>query len=143
MPGRDIDYPREDQALPVTARLVEFIRHAATIAPRIASDLDYIRVDFLITNEQLLAGEITVYSAGGYATWSNPAIMADIEQRWRLDQSDYLRREHSGLGRLYADALRSKCRSDGGGDPEPVAERMEAEGHSHESTAACETDSRW
>jgi hypothetical protein len=142
LPGRDIDYPREDQALPVTARLVEFIRRAATIAPRIAGDLDYIRVDFLVTNERLLAGEITVYSAGGYATWSNPAIMADIEQRWRLDQSDLLLREQAGLARLYADALRSKCKS-GGGDPEPVAERMEAGSHSHESTAAYETDSRW
>ncbi|RVD70555.1 hypothetical protein EN751_20120, partial [Mesorhizobium sp. M4A.F.Ca.ET.029.04.2.1] len=121
--GRDIDYPREDQALPVTARLVELTRQAALIAPRIAGDLDYVRVDFLVTRERLYAGEITVYSAGGYATWSNPAIMADVERRWRLDQSDYLRKQHSGLTRLYAGALRSKClRAHGSPKPVPVAE---------------------
>ena len=116
--GRDIDYPREDQALPVTPRLVEFIRQAAIIAPRIAGDLDYIRVDFLVTDERLFAGEITVYSAGGYAKWSNPALMADIERLWRLDHSDYLRRRHTGLARLYADALLAKFTREG--DPAPV-----------------------
>ncbi|TGQ05956.1 hypothetical protein EN858_28130 [Mesorhizobium sp. M4B.F.Ca.ET.215.01.1.1] len=106
--------------MPVTAGLVELIRQAALIAPRVAGDLDYVRVDFLVTRERLYAGEITVYSAGGYATWSNPAIMADMERRWRLDHSDYLRRRHSGLARLYADALRSKCLR-ANGSPEPVA----------------------
>lgn len=112
LPGRDLDYPREDQALEVTPRLVDYIRQAAALAPRIAGDLDYVRVDFLVTDERLYPGEITVYSAGGYAKWSNPEIMADIERIWRLDQSHYLRRRHKGLARLYADALLAKCRSD-------------------------------
>ncbi len=119
LPGRDIDYPREDQALPVTARLSECIREAAAIAPRIAGDLDYVRVDFLVTSERLFAGEITVYTAGGYSTWSNPAIMTSIEQHWRLDQADFLQRRHTGLARLYAEALLAKCRRDGS-DPAPV-----------------------
>lgn len=114
LPGRDVDYPREDQALPVTARLVEFIRQAVVIAPRIAGDLDYVRVDFLVTNERLFAGEVTVYTGGGYSVWSNPAIMADIERHWRLDHSDYLRRRHTGIAWLYANALRAKCMADGG-----------------------------
>ncbi|WP_246675314.1 ATP-grasp fold amidoligase family protein [Mesorhizobium sp. B2-3-4] len=117
LPGRDIDYPREDQALPVTARLVDCIRQAVLIAPRIAGDLDYVRVDFLVTDERLFAGEVTVYTAGGYSTWSNPAIMAGIEQHWRLDHADFLRRPHTGFVRLYAEALLAKC---GGGDPAPV-----------------------
>lgn len=112
LPGRDLDYPREDQALDVTPRLTEYLRKAAEIAPRIAGDLDYVRVDFLVTDECLYAGEITVYTAAGYSTWSNPAIMADIEQRWRLDQAHYLKRPHRGIARLYADALLAKCRSD-------------------------------
>lgn len=119
LPGRDIDYPREDQALTVTPRLVEFIRQAAEIGPRIAGDLDYVRVDLLVTDDCLFAGEVTVYSAAGYATWSNPAIMADVEQRWRLDQSDYLRRRHSGFARLYANALLAKY-----GNRTPVAENL-------------------
>ncbi|WP_189605694.1 ATP-grasp fold amidoligase family protein [Mesorhizobium sp. M4B.F.Ca.ET.017.02.2.1] len=40
LPGRDPDYPREDQALPVSDRLVDYVRRAAAIAPRIAGDLD-------------------------------------------------------------------------------------------------------
>ncbi|WP_217571369.1 ATP-grasp fold amidoligase family protein [Mesorhizobium sp. GbtcB19] len=112
LPGRDLDYPREDQALDVTPRLTDYIRKAAEIAPRIAGDLDYARIDFLVTDDQLYAGEITVYTAAGYAVWSNPAIMADLEQRWRLDQAHYLKRQHRGIARLYADALRAKCRSD-------------------------------
>lgn len=117
LPGRDIDYPREDQALPVAARLSECIRQAAAIAPRIAGDLDYVRVDFLVTSERLFAGEVTVYTAGGYSTWSNPAIMSSIEQHWRLDQADFLRKRHTGLARLYAEALLAKC---GASAPFPV-----------------------
>lgn len=119
LPGRDIDYPREDQALAVTPRLLELIRQAATIAPRIAGDLDYVRVDFLVTNERLFAGEVTVYTAGGYSTWSNPAIMAGIEQHWRLEHAGFLRRRHTGFTRLYAEALLAKC---GASAPFPVEE---------------------
>lgn len=109
LPGRDLDYPREDQALEVTPRLADYIRQAAKIAPRLAGELDYARIDFLVTDEQLYGGEITVYTAAGFAVWSNPAIMADIEARWRLEHSDFLRRRHRGPVRLYADALRAHC----------------------------------
>ncbi|MGX7872457.1 ATP-grasp fold amidoligase family protein [Mesorhizobium sp. ORM6] len=111
LPGRDPDYPREDQALPVSARLIDYVRQAISIAPGIAGDLDYIRVDFLVTDERLYAGEIVVYSAAGYGTWTNPAIAAEIERLWRLDQSAFLRRRHKGAVRLYAEALRARCRS--------------------------------
>ncbi|RWC10062.1 ATP-grasp fold amidoligase family protein [Mesorhizobium sp.] len=112
LPGRDLDYPREDQALELTPDLLDRVRKAADIAPRIAGDLDYVRVDFLVTDEQLYAGEITVYTAAGYSVWSNPAIMSNIERLWRLDQSDFLRRRHKGIARLYADALRGYCSAD-------------------------------
>ncbi|TPM41472.1 ATP-grasp fold amidoligase family protein [Mesorhizobium sp. B2-3-4] len=111
LPGRDPDYPRENQALPVNARLIDYVGQAISIAPDIAGDLDYVRIDFLVTDDRLYAGEITVYSAAGYGTWTNPAIAAEIERLWRLDQSAFLRRPHTGLMRLYADALRARCRS--------------------------------
>jgi hypothetical protein len=111
LPGRDPDYPREDQALPVSARLIDHVRQAISIAPGIAGDLDYIRIDFLVTDNSLYAGEITVYSAAGYGTWTNPAIAAEIERLWRLDQSAFLRRTHKGIARLYADALRARCQA--------------------------------
>ncbi|TGV55230.1 hypothetical protein EN784_32770 [bacterium M00.F.Ca.ET.141.01.1.1] len=111
LPGRDPDYPGEHQALPVNARLVAYVRQAISIAPGIAGDLDYIRIDFLVTDDRLYAGEVTVYSAAGYGTWTNPAIAGEIERLWRLDQSAFLRRKHKRAVRLYADALRARCRS--------------------------------
>lgn len=112
LPGRDPDYPREDQALPINHRLVDFVREAIAIAPRLAADLDYIRIDFLVTDEQLFAGEIVVYTAAGYATWTNPDIAREIERHWHIEKSDYLSRNHFGPARLYAKALWAKCLSD-------------------------------
>jgi hypothetical protein len=77
------------------------------------------RVDFLVTRERHFAGEVTAYTAGGYSTWSNPAIMAGIEQHWRLDQADFLRRRHTGFSRVCAEALLAKC-GRSGGDPAPA-----------------------
>lgn len=112
LPGRDPDYPDEDQALPVNARLLDHVRQAISIAPGIAGDLDYIRIDFLVTDDRLYVGEITVYSAAGYGTWTNPAIAAEIERLWRLEQSAFLRRPHRGAVHLYAEALRARYRGD-------------------------------
>ncbi|QKD17880.1 ATP-grasp fold amidoligase family protein [Mesorhizobium sp. NZP2077] len=110
LPGRDPDYPREDQAVPVNTRLLDYVRQAISIAPAIAGNLDYIRVDFLVTDNSLYAGEIVVYPGAGYGTTTNPAFAGEIERLWRLDQSAFLRRRHKGAVRLYADALRARCR---------------------------------
>lgn len=83
LPGRDPDYPREDQALPLTPRLLDFIRQAIALAPRIAGDLDHVRVDFLVTDRGLHAGEMCIYTAAGYGTWTNPEIARRIERYWR------------------------------------------------------------
>jgi hypothetical protein len=109
LPGRDPDYPREDQALPVNDALVACVREAISFAPKIAGDLDYIRIDFLVAEDGLYGGEIAVYTAAGYATWTNPAISREIERCWRLDHSEFLRREHTGFAKLYAKALRMAC----------------------------------
>ena len=114
VPGRDPDYPREDQAVPVNAQLLDYVRQAVSIAPVIAGDLDYIRIDFLVTDHRLYAGEIVVYPGAGYGTTTNPAFAGEIERLWRLDRSHYLRRRHSGLARVYARALHAKCMSDAG-----------------------------
>lgn len=111
LPGRDPDYPREDQAVPVNTQLLDYVRQAVSIAPAIAGNLDYIRVDFLVTDLCLYAGEIVVYPGAGYGTTTNPAFAGEIERLWRLDQSAFLRRPHKGAVRLYADALRARCRS--------------------------------
>ncbi|WP_421913462.1 ATP-grasp fold amidoligase family protein [Mesorhizobium sp.] len=109
LPGRDSDYPREDQSMPVSARLIDYVREAIATAPRLAGDLDYIRVDFLVTDHCLFAGEIVVYSGSGYGSWSNPDIALELGRRWRIERSHYMRRNHRGAAGLYARALRTKC----------------------------------
>ncbi|WP_296745270.1 ATP-grasp fold amidoligase family protein [Mesorhizobium sp.] len=107
LPGRDPDYPREDQALTIGQPIVDHVRQAAAIARRVAGDLDHIRVDFLVTDDQLYIGEMVVYTAAGYATWTNPVITDRLETYWRLERSAYLKGRHRGIGRLYAEALRA------------------------------------
>nr|WP_292572193.1 ATP-grasp fold amidoligase family protein [Mesorhizobium sp.] len=125
LPGRDPDYPREDQALPLTPRLLDFVRQAIALAPRIAGDLDHVRVDFLVTDKGLHAGEICIYTAAGYGTWTNPEIARRMERYWRLEHSAYLRQPRHGIGHLYAEALRARCaarrKMESEGCPEPVS----------------------
>ncbi|MBZ9990091.1 hypothetical protein LB572_23605 [Mesorhizobium sp. BH1-1-5] len=107
--GRDPDYPREDQSLPVGPALLDLVRQTIALAPNIAGDLDHARVDFLVTDKGLYAGEICIYSAAGYGTWTNPVIATRLERFWRLEDSAYLKRPHRGVNRLYAEALRARC----------------------------------
>ncbi|WP_217570339.1 ATP-grasp fold amidoligase family protein [Mesorhizobium sp. GbtcB19] len=109
LPGRDPDYPREDQSLPLSPALLDFVRQAIALAPRIAGELDHARIDFLVTDKGLHAGEICIYSAAGYGTWTNPLIAERLERLWRLEDSDYLRRRHRGVSGLYAEALLARC----------------------------------
>jgi hypothetical protein len=71
----------------------------------LAADFDMVRVDFLVTESGLYGGELTIYSSGGYDTWTNPEISARIEKAWDLRRSDFLKRPHSGLLRHYCEAL--------------------------------------
>lgn len=107
LPGRDSDYPREDQALPFSERLSGLVREAVANATLLASEMDYIRVDFLVAGDKLYVGELTVYSASGYGTWSNPAIAANAARMWDLSKSDFLMKRRTGLSAFYAEALRA------------------------------------
>lgn len=103
--GRDSDYPGEDQALPFSERLSKLVREAVANAALLASDMDYIRVDFLVAENKLFVGELTVYSASGYGTWSNPAIAQNAARMWDLKKSHFLRERRKGLSGFYAKAL--------------------------------------
>jgi hypothetical protein len=111
--GRDSDYPHEDQAFPPSSRLSELVRNAVTNAIRLAAELDYIRVDFLVSENQLYVGELTVYSASGYGTWSNPAIAQNAARMWDLRKSHFLRHPQKRLTAIYADALLAKLNERG------------------------------
>ena len=105
LPGRDDLYPDVANALPWSARLGELTREAARLAPVLAAEFDMVRVDFLVTPDRLYAGELTIYSSGGYDIWFNPAIAAEIGEAWDLRRSWFLTQPHRGLIRLYAEAL--------------------------------------
>lgn len=86
-------------------RLAELTRRAVILAPAIAAGFDMIRVDFLVATDELLASEVTVYTAGGYENWQNPEIPAEIADAWDLRDSWFLRQRHRGLMAGYAAAL--------------------------------------
>lgn len=105
LPGRDELYPDEADALPVTPRLVELTREAARTAVVLGAEFDMVRVDFLVTEAGLVAGELTIYSSAGYDIWYNPAITASIGKAWDLRQSWFLAQPRRGIARRYAEAL--------------------------------------
>lgn len=97
--------PDSKATLPWSERLAELVREAAHLALPLAAGFDMLRVDFLVTGNGLLAGELTVYTAAGFERWENPAIAADIAEAWDLRNSWFLRQAHRGPARLYAEAL--------------------------------------
>jgi hypothetical protein len=103
--GTPLPDPDPKAILPWSERLAELVREAARLALPIAAEFDMMRVDFLVGPDGLLAGELTVYSDGGYERWENPDIAAGIGAAWDLRGSWFLRRPHRGLMRVYAEAL--------------------------------------
>lgn len=103
--GSPLPDPDKQAILPWSERLAELVRDAARLALPIAAEFDMVRVDFLVTQAGLLAGELTIYSAGGYDSWENPEIAAAIGTAWDLRDSWFLRQPHRGPMRLFAEAL--------------------------------------
>ncbi|WP_417309609.1 ATP-grasp fold amidoligase family protein [Devosia sp.] len=106
LPERGSQHPDEAQALPSNPETIALIRQAMALAPRAAGDIDLIRVDFLVAEGRLLAGELTVYPDGGYDRIANRRSEAMINDNWDLRRSHFMRSPHRGFARLYADALR-------------------------------------
>jgi hypothetical protein len=105
---RDYRYPSETQALPDTPATRALVRQAIELAPRLLGGLDYARVDFMVVGSRLYFGEYTLYpSAGLLDVGLDPALIQRAEALWDLLSSDFLRKPHRGLARLYADALRA------------------------------------
>jgi hypothetical protein len=105
LPGRDELYPSDEDALPWSNRLAELTREAAALALILAAEFDMLRVDFLVTAQGLYAGELTIYSSGGYDVYFNPSVPAEIADAWDLRRSWWLRQPHRGLAGRYAAAL--------------------------------------
>lgn len=89
-----------------SARIGELAREAIRLAPGLAGQLDYIRVDFLVTADGLWAGELTVYPAAGFDSWTRPLMAARVQDMWDIRNSHFVR---TGSG-PYVEALRADWR---------------------------------
>lgn len=107
LPGRDSDYPRDDQALPHSPALAALVREAVAWSMILAAEVDFLRVDFLVSGGRLHAGELTVYSSSGTERLANAEQEQRLARLWDLRESHFLRRRHGGLKGLYARALRA------------------------------------
>lgn len=75
-------------------------------ASRVAGDLDYVRVDFMVVNDVLFGGEITVYPSAGLMTNSSRESLTEMARRWDIRGSWFLAKPQKGWRRIYARALR-------------------------------------
>lgn len=69
-------------------------------------DLDHVRSDFLCVGDKVWFSEMTPYNFSGLGSFASPAEEATVYSRWDLGQSWFLRTQHKGWKRLYANALR-------------------------------------
>lgn len=86
--------------LPVDFGLPATFFSAVQAAKRIASDFDYIRVDFMSVCDRLYFCECTVFPMGGYSIIS-PDIDENIARAWDLRNTWFMQQPQKGLRQLY------------------------------------------
>jgi hypothetical protein len=86
---------------------------ALRYAEKLSVGVDYARFDFMWNGTDLYGGEITVYPAAGYHEITEPTIHAAIMTGWDLTTSHFLTTPHTGIRRIYADALRRRLARSG------------------------------
>lgn len=109
--------------LPKGLAVMEPYRRAVQFAQKLSVGVDYARFDFLWNGSELFGGEITVYPAGGFLDPANSLANAVTMTGWDLMQSHFLKSQHTGWMRIYADALRRRLKAS---IPVPVR-RIQAE----------------
>jgi hypothetical protein len=83
-------------------------RLALRCTEKLSVGVDYARFDFMWNGTELYGGEITVYPSAGYQEIVDPTIHLAIMTGWDLRTSHFLTRPHTGISRIYADALRRR-----------------------------------
>ena len=91
--------------LPKGLAVTEPYRRAVQFAQKLSVGVDYARFDFLWNGAELFGGEITVYPAAGMSDPANSSANAATMTGWDLMQSHFLKSQHTGWMRIYADAL--------------------------------------
>jgi hypothetical protein len=105
--------------LPKGIAVTEPYRRAVQFAQKLSVGVDYARFDFLWNGTELFGGEITVYPAAGAVDPANSSANAVTLIGWDLMQSHFLRSQHTGWMRVYADALGRRLKEN---IPVPVRE---------------------
>jgi hypothetical protein len=96
---------------PRALTVIEPYRRAVQYARRLSVGVDYARFDFMWNGRELFGGEITVFPAAGMADPANSRARAILLGGWDLMRSHFLKSEHAGWTRLYADALKRRLKN--------------------------------
>ncbi len=103
--GTPHHFIRPDQQLPQDYELPKCFHKAAGCAARLGELLDYARIDFLALEDELFASEITFYTLGGYATYTDPETERLLSRAWDLRRSWFMTSHGSGWRKAYAQHL--------------------------------------
>jgi len=110
VPTLGMNDPEGSPVVPAPAALavIEPYRRAVQYARQLSVGVDYARFDFMWNGRELFGGEITVYPAGGTTDPANAMSRAAVLDGWDLTQSHFLKSQHAGWARLYANALKRR-----------------------------------
>lgn len=108
--GRPAPRVTDPEGAPVESRpevlvAVEPYLRAVELARRLSVGVDFARFDFLWNGRELFGNEITVYPAAGTLDPSNSLTHGVLLRGWDLAQSHFLKAKHTGIKRIYANAL--------------------------------------
>lgn len=80
---------------------------AANYARRLGAGIDYVRVDFIISGDDIYLGELTAYSASGFGDEERVGVGPMIEKAWlgAIGRSWFLSAPQRGLRARYAQAF--------------------------------------
>jgi hypothetical protein len=98
---------------PRVLEAIEPYRRAVQFTRQLSVGVDYARFDFMWNGRNLFGGEITVFPAAGNSDPVNYSTHAAVLNGWDLMQSHFLKSEHSGWTRCYADALKRRLKKGG------------------------------
>ncbi len=94
-----------EQQLPADYELPNSFAKAVAYASILGKQLDYARIDFLAMGDDLFASEITFYTLGGYATYTDPGIERLLSGAWDIRQSWFQHQPQTGWRKMYVQQL--------------------------------------
>ncbi len=92
--------------LPDDFRLPEAYFVAVSAAEEISQDMDFVRIDFLVAEEEIYALECTWYPGAGYTQYSDAAIPRAFHEAWDIRHSWFMTSTGHRLMETYKSALR-------------------------------------